>query len=275
MGFVEVAVNSGLPHRQTFSYAMPEGVVLTAGDAVMVPFGRRSLQGIVTDVVDVPAFADPKPVEARIGDKPVVSRERIELAKWLAEYYLAPLFASVALMLPPGFEQRPLTFYESLAGLDELDSLRLPPKQRTVLGYLTSNGRLEAREVEAQVKETGVATTLSQLVQRGLVARTYGLDRPRVRAKTVRNVYLKATREEAEARAGFLIERRQTRLARVLQLLLDEGPGIGATELRERTGAGPTALRPLIDDNLVELRDEAVERDPLAGRHYQARPAPP
>ena len=34
MAFVEVAVNSGLPHRQTFSYAVPEGITLTPGDGV-------------------------------------------------------------------------------------------------------------------------------------------------------------------------------------------------------------------------------------------------
>ena len=51
MAFVEVAVNSGLPHRQTFSYAVPEGMTLQPGDGVFVPFGRRFLQGIVVDVV--------------------------------------------------------------------------------------------------------------------------------------------------------------------------------------------------------------------------------
>ena len=107
MSFVEVAVNAGLPHRQTFSYAVPPEMALHAGDAVFVPFGRRYLQGIVMQVVDVPFFPDPKPIDARIPaaagdiDKPIVSRERIELARWVAGNYLAPLFAAVALTLPP------------------------------------------------------------------------------------------------------------------------------------------------------------------------------
>ena len=53
MPFVEVAVNSELPHRQSFSYAIPEDMSLQPGDAVFVPFGRRFLQGIVIEVVDV------------------------------------------------------------------------------------------------------------------------------------------------------------------------------------------------------------------------------
>ncbi len=276
MPYVEVAVNAqDKTIRQTFSYAVPAGMTLTPGDGVLVPFGRRQLQGIVMDVVEVPAFADPKPVDARIGTKPIVSPERVALAKWISSYYLAPLFASVALMLPPGFEQRPLTFYESLVGLDELGSHRLPPRQRLVLEHLTVNGRLESRQLDSELKETGLSASISQLVQRGLISRTYGLDRPGVRAKTVKVVYLKAPGEEIRARIAFLTERRQTRLAKALQVLLDDGPGVGATELRERTGAGPTALKPLLDDNLIEIREEGVERDPLAGRRYQPRPAPP
>src|SRR5688500_9510401 len=101
MDYVEVAVNSGLPHRQTFSYAVPDGLTLTPGDAVFVPFGRRFLQGIVLEVTDTPAFKEPKPVESRLGDRPVVSPERVALARWIADYYLSPLFPAVTLMLPP------------------------------------------------------------------------------------------------------------------------------------------------------------------------------
>ena len=39
----------------------------------------------------------------------------------MADYYLSPLFAAIALMLPPGFERKPLTFYESLSAPEEVD----------------------------------------------------------------------------------------------------------------------------------------------------------
>jgi len=274
MAFVEVAVNSGLPHRQTFSYAVPEGITLAAGDAVLVPFGRRTLQGIVMDVVDVPAFPDPKPVEARMGDRPVVSAERVDLARWLADYYLAPLFSAVALMLPPGFEQRPLTFYEPLATTEELDTRPLPPRQRAVLAYLVERGRCEAKEIEREVGLSGVATALSQLAQRGLVRRSYALARPAVRAKTIRYVDLIAPKDRLESAIEELKAKRRRRAASALRLLLDAG-GLPASELRLRAGAGRDVLAPLVEAGLVAVRQAAVERDPLAGRHYEHRPAPP
>jgi primosomal protein N' len=50
MEYVEVAVNSTVPHRRAFSYSVPEGMELQAGQAVYVPFGRRTLQGLVMEV---------------------------------------------------------------------------------------------------------------------------------------------------------------------------------------------------------------------------------
>jgi primosomal protein N' len=274
MAYVEVAVNSGLPHRGAFSYAVPAGMALQAGDAVFVPFGRRYLQGIVMDVVDVPSFADPKPVDAHMDDAPVISREHVELARWIAGYYLAPLFSAVALMLPPGFERRPLTHYESLLGADELDAARLPPRQRGVIEYLMQHGRAEAKEIERDVKQKGVAASLSQIVQRGLVRRSYSLARPSVRAKTARYVYLVGSREASLSAAEALSRERKGRLAKALQLLIDAPAGLPASELRLRAGATLPLLRPLAEQGLIEVRDEPVERDPLAGRDYERREGP-
>ena len=275
MPFVEVAVNSGLPHRQTFSYAVPEGMTLAAGDGVLVPFGRRYLQGIVMQVVEVPAFADPKPVDARIGERPVIAPERVELARWLADHYLAPLFAAVALMLPPGFERKPLTFYEPLLAADEIERTPLPPRQRAVLAFLCERGCLETKEIEKGLKLTGVATALSQLAQRGLVQRGYGLARPSVQAKSTRYVHLIAPIDGVLAASEERQSQRKVVAAKALRLLLDAGGSLPASELRLRTGATLPALRPLAEAGLIEVRDEAVERDPLAGRHYEQKPGPP
>ena len=272
--FVEVVVNSGLPQRGTFSYAVPAGMTLGAGDGVFVPFGRRYLQGIIMAAVEVPAFADPKPVDARLGDRPVVAPERIALAAWLSEYYLAPLFASVALMLPPGFERKPLTFYEPLLEAAELDVTPLPPRQRAVLAHLIEKGRTEAGPLQRELGSPGAATALSQLAQRGLVLRSYGLARPGVRPKTVRYVHLSAGEAAARAAVDDLAARRKGRLAKALDLLI-EARRLPASELRLRSGATLPLLRPLAEAGLIEVVDEQVERDPLAGRHYERLPAPP
>jgi primosomal protein N' (replication factor Y) len=273
MAYVEVAVNTGLPQRGSFSYAVPEGMTLAPGDAVFVPFGRRQLQGIVTAVSEVPAFESPKPVEARIGDEPALSEAHVRLGEWMAAYYMAPLFASLAPMLPPGFERKPLTFYEPLLSTAEADLTPMPPRQRLVLRHLIERGRAEGSAVAKELRLPGVERALAQLTQRGLARRAYGLARPRVRQKTVRSVALLVPAARALAEAEALEGRRQGRLARTLRALAEAGP-LRPVELRARTGLGIAGLRPLAEAGLVEVRDEPRERDPLAGREYPPRPWP-
>ena len=47
--YVQVAVNAGRPTHMTFSYRVPPGREVEAGDVVHVPFGKRTLQGIVVE----------------------------------------------------------------------------------------------------------------------------------------------------------------------------------------------------------------------------------
>jgi primosomal protein N' len=72
---------------------------------------KRPLQGIVMESVETPAVAEPRLVEAKLGDAHLISPERVALARWIGEFYLSPLFPAVALMLPPGWERKPLTYF--------------------------------------------------------------------------------------------------------------------------------------------------------------------
>src|SRR3990172_7653267 len=105
--YAEVAVNSTFPSRQTFSYGVPASLDARPGMAVHVPFGRLTLQGIVTQVHDTPVFSEPekiRDVRSLIGETPLIDEDRLALANWIAEEYLAPGFDAFALFLPPGFE---------------------------------------------------------------------------------------------------------------------------------------------------------------------------
>jgi primosomal protein N' (replication factor Y) len=271
--YVEIAVNSGLPHRGPFSYAVPDGMDLAPGDAVLVPFGRRTVQGIVMKQVAVPAVAEPRSVEAKLYERPVVTEERLRLASWISEYYLSPLFPAVALMLPPGFERRPLTFYEPLLTAEEAGRVPLPPRQRAVLTALIETGVSEAADIEKRSAVAGVASALSQLVRRGLVRETYGLARPSVRAKHIPYVELSVSPEAALAEAARLEGQRRRRLAAVLRLLAAD-QAAPASHLRARARAGIPDLEPLVKAGLVRVSSRSVERDPLAGRDF-ARLDPP
>src|SRR5512137_2029110 len=112
MGYAEVAVNAPVAQRRTFSYSVPPSISLSVGQAVWVPFGPRVLQGVVCRLSEHPEVEETRDVIGVIDPHPLLSPAQIELARWISDYYLAPLFDAVALMLPPGFERKLITFYQ-------------------------------------------------------------------------------------------------------------------------------------------------------------------
>jgi primosomal protein N' (replication factor Y) len=93
-----------VPLRNTFTYAIP--VELRAqvqpGSRVLVPFRKKSLVGVVVELVETPP-ADTKIREvAKVLDLvPALTPKLIELAHWIAGYYLAPIGEVFRAMLPP------------------------------------------------------------------------------------------------------------------------------------------------------------------------------
>ena len=96
-----------VPLDQTFTYAV-NGVVPVVGARVIVPFSGQRLMGVVVRVHDE-APADDfeiKPVQQVLDDAALLPDELMELARWIAGYYVAPLGEVLRGMLPLGAEVR-------------------------------------------------------------------------------------------------------------------------------------------------------------------------
>jgi primosomal protein N' (replication factor Y) len=104
MSFLFCNVALPVPLRTTFTYAVPEPMraSLQPGNRVLVPFRKKSLVGVVTE------FAESAPDGAKIREitrvldiVPALPPKLIELAHWIANYYLAPIGEVFRTMLPP------------------------------------------------------------------------------------------------------------------------------------------------------------------------------
>jgi primosomal protein N' (replication factor Y) len=93
-----------VPLRTTFTYAVPEPLrkVLHPGSRVLVPFRKRAMVGVAVESVET-AFEGAKVREiTRVLDcVPALPPKLIELAQWIAGYYLAPIGEVLRMMLPP------------------------------------------------------------------------------------------------------------------------------------------------------------------------------
>ena len=103
--FCDVALP--VPLDRCFTYAVNEAVP-AVGARVLVPFGGQRLMGVVVRVHDDrPADAAAiKPVQQVLDDEPLLPDELMHLAKWIAQYYVAPLGEVLRGMLPLAAEVR-------------------------------------------------------------------------------------------------------------------------------------------------------------------------
>src|SRR3990167_3015037 len=99
------------PDIGTFTYEIPKNLEdkVKIGQLVQVPFGKRKPLGIIIKVFekDPPSLqrrvlsSKIKSINSIILDKPILLPYQIELLKWMATYYFAPMVNCLEAMLPP------------------------------------------------------------------------------------------------------------------------------------------------------------------------------
>ncbi len=106
---VDVAVDAvGPAGGQTFTYHLPGSFAnISAGEAVLVEYGRRNAIGVVLGPADFDAGRETKPVIARIrSDGPLLPQLQVDLARFVTTHYLAPPALVIRALLAPGMLER-------------------------------------------------------------------------------------------------------------------------------------------------------------------------
>lgn len=88
-----------------FSFTYSAEGKIPVGSFVTVPFGRRTSLGVVIRAVHKPAFAT-KSVNEVHESLPILSPHMLDLAAWLADYYVASALAVWQTILPAGLTKK-------------------------------------------------------------------------------------------------------------------------------------------------------------------------
>ena len=253
MKYAEVSVNSPVAQRRTFSYAIPSGLDVRAGQAVLVPFGEKVLQGIVLELSLVPAVEDTREILDVIESEPILSQIHISLARWISEYYLSPLFDAVALMLPPGFERKAIAFI-SVARPD-IDISSLDDDQKRVIDLALGQGRVDLRKLEKALGKKKAAAIVSTMVRQGLLNRTYELAPVRVKPK--KELYISLT-------GGGETLKLSPKQAALFNFLKEQTRPISWAEARQKTTCTKAVADSLVRRGLATFETVEVRREPVS-----------
>ncbi len=266
MGYAEVCVNSPVARRQTFSYAVPPGLDVAVGQAVWVPFGEKLLQGIVLAPSDYPAVAETREIAGLIEPQPLLSPAQVSLTYWISQHYLAPLFDAVALMLPPGFERKALTFISLRQIPVDFDLSSLTEDQRHALELVKEESRISQKNLEKILGQKKARRIISQLVGWGLVERSYELEPIKARPKLDSYLKLAIGVTEIQQEIAGLEKKRARKQAALLSFLAEQTEFVSLTKARQRTGCSKATVDALLGKGFITVQHFEVRRDSLATR---------
>ncbi|MDR0599917.1 MAG: primosomal protein N' [Treponema sp.] len=148
--YVDIIFN--IPLRQSYSYRADDKGAAAPGKRAMVPFGKRETLGyIIAARGEAPPGLGPEKLRAvrRVVDQePVFDQRDIDLARWMASYYLCGPGEALAAMIPSG---RRAGVYSSFSDEE-------PPGENLVLSG-EQREALEGLAAMAEAAFTGGAET--------------------------------------------------------------------------------------------------------------------
>ena len=160
MKLAEVYIEHSSPQLdQSFSYLCGHAEV-RPGMRVSVPFAKQQLVGFVDSVKEVSADElkqmpyELKEIQRMIDERPLLNDELLQLGKWMAEQYVAPLISCYQAMLPgvlkPKSSARSAAMEEWACFAGEREGLS--KRQREVLDEMKQRGSMRAVDYRREYK---------------------------------------------------------------------------------------------------------------------------
>ena len=252
--FCDVAVP--VPLDLVFTYRI-DGEVPVVGGRVLVPFREKRLPGIVVELHDREPKVAAKNISQVLDSQPVLDSALLQLGRWIAHYYIAPIGEVFRTMLPLGAEVKRARAYritdtgvevlhQTATRGSSLRSRKSPEEQvmeMAVLSYLAD--REEVTEPTLRSATRAGRQLLNSLVAKKWVARE-DVSAVRDARRTVEFVEL-----------GEVSGRLNAPQTKIVETLRANGGRARADMLRE-LGLSRSSLDTLRKREIVRLMEEAA-----------------
>ena len=246
-----------LPIHRTFTYRI-DGTPPAPGTRVLVPFQRGERIGWVVGPGEAGPIRGLKSVLSVLEEEPSVPADVLELCRWIADYYVAPLGVAIRSALPSVLSDVSRDYLSPL--LDPGAGVR--PRERRLLDALACReGPQPVRALRDALGMGSIWPEIRSLEARGaLEHHTVPPADPTVKTRRVvrltRHLEDLAERERLFGRAG--------RQREAYEHLEASGGAAELGHLLEGEGFSRSVVSGLEAKGLIELVDEEELRDPFA-----------
>ena len=262
--FVEVILPLSI--SKTYTYRVPQALnsSLEVGKRVIVQFGKSRIYTaiIFTITEEPPLLYEAKYIIEVLDEQPIVNRKQLQLWSWISEYYMCFIGEVMQAALPAALK---------LASETKILLLRDAPYDKATLSdkeFLI----VDALEIQPELKVSDIANLLGQktvfpllkgLLEKGVIHISEEISerfKPRLKAYLSLNpIY-----EEPENRKALfqVLERAPKQLDALLAYLkLSKSDSkVLKSLVLEESGSGSSALKALIDKEILVQEDRVVSR---------------
>jgi primosomal protein N' (replication factor Y) len=265
-----------VPLRTSFTYAVPEALrgAVQPGSRVLVPFRKKMMVGVVVELAEsAPLEATIREITRVLDFVPALTPKLIELAHWIAGYYLAPVGEVFRAMLPPVTElksQRHILLTEG--GREAAESLSGGELSHGLTsGEAAFLAKLKEKKGALPLGPTarlGVdASALQRLQRRGLIEVRETVEGRRGRTQRViawKGGALgteKSTEEKKERKDNAETQSAQRKRGeeRIRELLETERGPLPLPQLLKLAQVTRTFIERMLRDGLLESWEEAID----------------
>ena len=243
-----------------YSYWVPEGMELTAGMRVSIPFGRgnKRCEGVVLST-EPGSPEGLKTVECSLDEEPLLSMTMLRLAAFMRDRYFCTFYDAIRAMLPGGLWFSASETYELTDDRSWQEKTIRQPDAKTILTHLSDLGGRAGGDALRQVvpQENAFDAAMQYLLKKKWVKSETDFQR-RTGDKTEQIASLASSVEEAMEYASHRPKSAAMQRA-VLELLCSLG-SVSVKELCYFTGAKSATVKRLRDLGYVNLEDREVLR---------------
>ncbi len=249
-----------LPLAQKFTYKLPPDLVseVKVGVRALAPFKGKKLTGFITNAsAQPPENIKLKTIVDVLDDGPVFSDELLNLAEWIADYYLCGLGEVLRAMLPAGIHlesQKTLRlinedFTAHLLSLDEINE--------KILSLLRHGKQVRIDQLERKFGSQGFDRRITALRKAGLVV----IEKPVLgKSSYVKNEKFASLVEDYAEKLARIRATASTQ-KKIVAHLSEVGGTASVKDLTKHVGASTSAIAKLKSLEIIRVFSRKVERD--------------
>ncbi|MDA3130665.1 primosomal protein N' [Aliibacillus thermotolerans] len=248
---------------KAFDYKVPENyqLFIQVGMRVLVPFGKRKIQGIVWQLTNETDVEQVKTIAELLDPYPVLTNELLRLGEWLAKETTCFLSSAYGAMIPSAIRAKPKKMIQR-----QVKKEQLPPVLQAVFANKQS---VLWKELP---KEAAFLSTLKQEIERGHVVVDYVL-KNKIEKKTILCVRLVKTYTDEEiAKSIHPSAKKQRKMLEWLQERSAED-WVPVKDVLAQTNTSMSVVHTLVEKGFLQKEKREIYRDPYEHRNFEVTTA--